>query len=58
MPIILMSGVVVMLLFGIVGFFLDETGFPAVPVILGMIAGPMLERSRVAGAAPAGSATA
>jgi TctA family transporter len=38
-------GVVVMLVFGIVGFFLEENGFPVAPVILGMILGPMLEQN-------------
>jgi TctA family transporter len=38
-------GVSIMLIFGIVGFFLEENGFPVAPVILGMILGPMLEQN-------------
>jgi TctA family transporter len=38
-------GVTVMLVFGLLGFFLEENGFPVAPVILGMILGPMLEQN-------------
>jgi TctA family transporter len=38
-------GVSIMLIFGLVGFFLEENGFPVAPVILGMILGPMLEQN-------------
>jgi TctA family transporter len=38
-------GVTIMLVFGLVGFFLEENGFPVAPVILGMILGPMLEQN-------------
>ncbi|MBX6367455.1 MAG: tripartite tricarboxylate transporter permease [Rhodospirillales bacterium] len=38
-------GVTVMLVFGLLGFFLEENGFPIAPVILGMILGPMLEQN-------------
>jgi TctA family transporter len=37
-------GVVVMLVFGVLGFLLEENGFPVAPVILGMILGPLLEQ--------------
>ena len=40
-------GVTVMLIFGLVGFILEENGFPVAPVILGMILGPMLEQNFV-----------
>ena len=38
-------GVTIMLVFGLVGFFLEENGFPIAPVILGLILGPMLEQN-------------
>lgn len=36
-------GVVVILVFGVVGFVMEENGFPVAPMILGLILGPMLE---------------
>jgi putative tricarboxylic transport membrane protein len=37
----------VMLVFGVVGFVMEEHGFPIAPVILGLILGPMLEQNFV-----------
>jgi putative tricarboxylic transport membrane protein len=37
----------VMLVFGLLGFLLEENGFPVAPVILGIVLGPMLEQSFV-----------
>jgi putative tricarboxylic transport membrane protein len=34
----------VMLVFGVLGFVMEEHGFPVAPVILGLILGPMLEQ--------------
>jgi putative tricarboxylic transport membrane protein len=36
-------GVVLMLAFGIIGYFMEENGFPVAPAILGMVLGAMLE---------------
>ena len=36
-------GVVLMLAFGIVAYFMEENGFPVAPAILGMVLGSMLE---------------
>jgi TctA family transporter len=36
-------GVVLMLVFGLVGYFMEENGFPVAPAILGMVLGAMLE---------------
>ena len=36
-------GVVLMLIFGIVAYFMEENGFPVAPAILGMVLGAMLE---------------
>jgi putative tricarboxylic transport membrane protein len=36
-------GVVLMLAFGIVAYFMEENGFPVAPAILGMVLGAMLE---------------
>jgi TctA family transporter len=36
-------GVVLMLVFGIAGYLLEENGFPVAPAILGMVLGSMLE---------------
>ena len=36
-------GVVLMLAFGIVGYLMEENGFPVAPAILGMVLGSMLE---------------
>jgi len=38
-------GVVLMLAFGIVGYLMEENGFPVAPAILGMVLGAMLEES-------------
>jgi putative tricarboxylic transport membrane protein len=35
----------VMLAFGILGFFMKRYGFPAAPIVLGVILGPMLEQN-------------
>lgn len=36
-------GIAVMLILGIVGFLMEENGFPIAPTILGIVIGPMLE---------------
>ncbi len=38
-------GVVLMLAFGIVGYLMEENGFPVAPAILGMVLGAMLEEN-------------
>ncbi|MDO5603628.1 MAG: tripartite tricarboxylate transporter permease [Paracoccus sp. (in: a-proteobacteria)] len=40
-------GVVVMLVFGILGFIMEEVRLPVAPAILGMVLGPMLEKNFV-----------
>ena len=58
MPIILLFAIVgsfainnslfdvgVMLLFGLVGFVMEENGFPVAPTILGVVLGPLLEEN-------------
>ncbi|WED24031.1 tripartite tricarboxylate transporter permease [Vibrio sp. JC009] len=40
-----LSSVVVMLIMGVVGFFLQRRNYPISPIILGMILGPMLEKN-------------
>jgi putative tricarboxylic transport membrane protein len=40
-------GVAVMLVFGVIGFLMEENGFPVAPVILGIVLGPMLEQNFV-----------
>lgn len=60
MPVILLScvvgafaitnslfGVVVMLIFGVIGFAMEELDIPIAPAILGMVLGPMLEKNFV-----------
>jgi TctA family transporter len=37
----------VMLAFGLLGFLMEENGFPVAPVILGIVLGPMLEQNFV-----------
>ena len=37
--------VLVAIVFGFLGYFMDRYGFPIAPVVLGMILGPMLENS-------------
>jgi len=39
------SSVVVMLVMGVIGYFLQERNFPISPIILGLILGPMLEKN-------------
>jgi len=39
--------IAVMLTFGLLGFLMEENGFPVAPVILGIVLGPMLEQSFV-----------
>jgi putative tricarboxylic transport membrane protein len=36
-------GIMVMLVFGLIGFIMEENGFPVAPTILGIVLGPMLE---------------
>jgi TctA family transporter len=38
-------GVVLMLIFGVVGFLMDENDIPIAPAILGLVLGPMLEHN-------------
>jgi len=38
-------GIAIMLLFGAVGYFMEENGFPVAPLILGLILGPLIERT-------------
>jgi TctA family transporter len=38
-------GVLLMLVFGIVGYVMEENGFPVAPAILGMVLGAMLEEN-------------
>ena len=38
-------GVVLMLIFGVVGFLMDENDIPIAPAILGLVLGPMLEQN-------------
>jgi TctA family transporter len=38
-------GITIMLVFGIIGFLMEENGFPVAPVILGIVLGPMLEQN-------------
>jgi TctA family transporter len=40
-------GVTVMLVFGVIGFVLEENDFPVAPLILGVVLGPMLEANFV-----------
>ena len=35
--------VYIMLIFGVVAYFLNKLGFPAVPIVLGMVLGPIAE---------------
>jgi TctA family transporter len=39
--------IAVMLVFGLLGFLMEENDFPVAPVILGIVLGPMLEQSFV-----------
>jgi putative tricarboxylic transport membrane protein len=38
-------GITVLLAFGVLGFLMEENGFPVAPVILGIVLGPMLEQN-------------
>ncbi|MBI5967865.1 MAG: tripartite tricarboxylate transporter permease [Deltaproteobacteria bacterium] len=35
----------IMLLMGVIGFFLEANGFPVAPVVLGLVLGPILEKN-------------
>ena len=37
--------IAVMLVFGVLGFVMEENGFPVAPAILGIVLGPMLEQN-------------
>lgn len=39
------AGIIMMLIFGILGFFMEENDIPIAPAILGMVLGPMLEQN-------------
>ncbi|SNY89975.1 TctA family transporter [Cohaesibacter sp. ES.047] len=41
-------GISVMLVLGVIGFIMEENGFPLAPVILGIVIGPMLEENFMA----------
>jgi len=38
-------GIAVMLAFGLIGYVMEENGFPVAPLILGLILGPLVERT-------------
>jgi len=38
-------GIAIMLIFGLVGYLMEENGFPVAPLILGLILGPLVERT-------------
>lgn len=40
-----MFGVGIMLIAGLIGYILEENGFPIAPIILGLVLGPVLERN-------------
>src|SRR5690606_16187628 len=40
-------GITLMLIFGILGFFMEENDIPIAPCILGIVIGPILERNFV-----------
>lgn len=42
------EAIVVMLIMGVIGYFLQKNHYPISPIILGMILGPMLERNLLA----------
>lgn len=42
------EAIIVMLIMGILGYFLQKNNYPISPIILGMILGPMLERNLLA----------
>ncbi|WP_037062752.1 tripartite tricarboxylate transporter permease [Pseudonocardia acaciae] len=37
--------IVVMLLFGVLGYLMERTGFPLAPVVLGLVLGPIVEKN-------------
>ncbi len=41
------AGIIIMLVFGVLGFFMEENDIPIAPAILGLVLGPMLERNFV-----------
>ena len=38
-------GILLMLVFGVIGWFMEENGFPVAPIILGLVLGELLEQS-------------
>jgi len=40
-----MTNVYVMVLFGIVAYFLEETGYPMAPLVIGVVLGPMVDEN-------------
>lgn len=38
-------GIAIMLAFGLIGYVMEENGFPVAPLILGLILGPLVERT-------------
>ena len=38
-------GILLMLVFGVIGWFMEESGFPVAPIILGLVLGELLEQS-------------
>lgn len=43
-----MASIVVMLIMGVIGYYLQKYNYPIAPIILGMVLGPMLEKSLLA----------
>lgn len=41
------AGIVIMLLLGLLAYFMEENGFPVAPAILGIVMGPMLESNLI-----------
>ncbi|PZX15233.1 TctA family transporter [Palleronia aestuarii] len=41
------TGIIIMLVFGIIGFLMEENDIPIAPAILGLVLGPMLEQNFV-----------
>jgi TctA family transporter len=39
------TGVIIMLVFGVLGFLMEENDIPIAPAILGLVLGPMLEKN-------------
>src|SRR5690606_9896428 len=40
-------GVTIMLVFGVVGYLMEENGFPIAPCVLGIVIGPILEKNLI-----------